>query len=287
MTGDWREHIDDVDPTVLLLGGLFTSPPMYAPTTRRLLRRGAAHVVIADVWLPDWLICLYRGPGAIVARSARALIRANQVAEASDRSLGAPLLVIGHSAGGLTARLLTSEAPFAGRRLGAARRIGAIVTLGTPHAVDERKKLGRLLAGAATSFADTAVPGTAYSPTTSYLSVRSRFVLGHASGNARERAAHQLYRGILPFPRVTVMAGDGLVPLRAAGLEGSEILTLDRIVHGQFGGSPWYGSDEAVDVWWPRAVALWREALRARVALETDAIDVDTAAIELGDARGA
>ncbi|HYX11291.1 MAG TPA: hypothetical protein VE817_04900 [Candidatus Acidoferrum sp.] len=274
MTQDWPDHIDEVAPTVLMLGGLFTSPPMYVPTSRRLLRRGAAHVVVADVWLPDWLLCLYRGPGAVVGRSARALLRAAELAASSDHSRGAPLLVIGHSAGGLTARLLTSEAPFAGRRLGGARRIGAIVTLGTPHSVDERKALGRLLAGAATVFADTAVPGPAFSPTTSYLSVRSRFVLGHLAGNARERAAHHLYRGILPNPRVSVMAGDGLVPLRAAGLEGSEILTLDGIVHGQLGGSPWYGSDEAVDVWWPRAVELWREALRARVELETDAIDV-------------
>jgi len=274
VTQDWPDHLDEIAPTVLVLGGLFTSPPMYVPMSRRLLRRGAAHVVVADAWLPDWLLCLYRGPGAIVARSGRALLRAAQVAEQSARSRGAPLLVVGHSAGGLTARLLTSEAPFAGRRLSGARRIGAIVTLGTPHAVDQRKKLGRLLAGAATVFADTAVPGPAFSPTTSYLSVRSRFVLGHLGGNVRERAAHQLYRGILPNPRVTVMAGDGLVPLRAAGLEGSEILTLDGIVHGQFGGSPWYGSDEAVDVWWPRALELWREALRARIELETDAIDV-------------
>jgi hypothetical protein len=263
--GDWRDAPDAVAPTVLLLGGLFTSPPMYRAMRRRLLERGAAEVVVANIWLPDWLIAMRRGMGAILTRSGRALLRAAAVSAASPDSRGAPLLVVGHSAGGLTARLLTSQEPFMGRKLAAARRIGAVVTLGSPHQVAHRRSIGRLLAARVTGFADQAVPGSLFLPTTGYLAVSSRFVVGQPGGNVRERAASMLYRGMLPRSRVEVIHGDGLVPVRAAGLADAEALVLDGIVHGQLGGSPWYGSPEAIDVWWPRAVEVWRAALKARI----------------------
>jgi hypothetical protein len=263
--GDWRDAPDRVAPTVLLLGGLFTSPPLYVPMRRRLLDRGAAAVVVAPVWLPDWLIALGRDVGAILTRSGKALLEASEVAASSPETRGAPLLVVGHSAGGLSARILTSDVPFLGRRLGAAGRIGAIVTLGTPHRVAYGRSLGRMIAARAAEFADQAVPGPRFAPSVGYMTVSSRFVVGRRNGNVRERAALMLYRGIMrPTPGVPI-EGDGLVPVDAAFLPGAESLVLDRIVHGQFGGSPWYGSSEAIDVWWPAAVDLWRAALRARV----------------------
>jgi hypothetical protein len=266
MPADWRDVPDEVAPTVLLLGGLFTSPPMYSSMRDRLLSLGADAVVVAGIWLPDWLIAIRRGMGPILSRSGRALVMAAEAAAASPSSRGAPLLVIGHSAGGMTARLLTSPEPFIGRRLAAAGRIGAIVTLGTPHQVAEHKQIGRLLAARATTFADSVVPGPAFAPTTAYLAVTSRFVRARPDGNIRERAALLLYRGILPLAGAQPIEGDGLVPTRSAGLPGIETLVLDGIVHGQFGGSPWYGSSEALEVWWPRAVDVWRDALRARIA---------------------
>ncbi len=179
--------------------------------------------------------------------------------------------MVGHSAGGLTARLLTSPEPFAGRRLGVAQRIGAIVTLGTPHNVKPTGIFGRRLAAAATDFADRVVPGPAFAPTTGYLAVASRAVIGHAGRDRRARLAYGLYRS---FDADLVLddehdeggvLGDGLVPVRSAGLTGVEAIVLDGIVHGQTRPGPWYGSDEALDVWWPRAVEVWRAALRARV----------------------
>lgn len=263
--GSWRDAPETVAPTVLLLGGLFTSPLMYRAMRRRLQERGAAAVVVANVWLPDWLIAMRRGMGAILTRASRAFLQAVAVSAESPESRGAPLLVVGHSAGGLTARLLMSPEPFLGRRLGGARYVGAVVTLGTPHLVAERRSIGRLLAAHVTSFADRVVPGSHFAPATGYLAVSSRFVVGRPGGNVRERAASMLYRGMLPLPRAETIDGDGLVPVRAAGLADAEALVLDGIVHGQFGGSPWYGSPEAIDVWWPRAVEVWRAALKARI----------------------
>ena len=263
---DWRDDPEAVAPTVLVLGGFLTSPPFYMRMRWRLLDRGAAEVVVAPVWLPDWLLAASRGLGPVVTRSGRALLEAGTLARASGASRGAPLLVVGHSAGGMSARLLTSPEPFEGRRFGAAGRIGAIVTLGTPHHVEPSASIGRRLGEVATAFAERVVPGAAFAPTTGYLAVTSRFVVGRADGTPRERAADRLYRGILPDPGSGAIEGDGLVPCRSALLDGAEHIVLDGIVHGQLGGAPWYGSAEAIDVWWPRALAVWHAALRARVA---------------------
>ena len=272
MSGRWRDAPDECDPTVLILGGFLTSPPLYFPMRRRLLERGAAGVVIAPVWLPDWLVAVGRGMGPILTRSGRALFHAGEVAEGSARSGGAPLLVVGHSAGGLTARLLTSPELFAGRRLAAAPRMGAIVTLGTPHRVAPAGLAGRRLADAATDFADRVVPGPAFAPTTGYLAVASRSVIGRADGDAGERVAYGLYRSIDADAGADVLAcdgveGDGLVPVASARLSGVETILLDGIAHGQARRGPWYGSDEALDAWWPRAVEVWHAALRVRLGV--------------------
>ena len=89
MAPTWRDDPDEVAPTVLLLGGFLTSPPLYARMGGQLLDRGAVGVVVAPIWLPDWLLVPARGYGAIVARSGRALLRA-AAAAGSSASRGAP-----------------------------------------------------------------------------------------------------------------------------------------------------------------------------------------------------
>jgi hypothetical protein len=251
-------------PVVLLLGGFLTSPPSYRPFARRLLAHGAAAVVTADVWLPDWLIATRRGIGPIVGRSARALLAAS--ARSADTSLRAPVLVVGHSAGGLNARLLTSPVPFRGRRLNGAGRIGAIVTLGTPHHVRDEGRLGARVGAEAVTFANAVVPGPAFAPTTGYLAVGSGAVAGRRDGVPRERRTWAVYQALNADPSADELRGDGLVPLSSSLLEGAPSMTLEGAVHGQWPGD-WYGSEGYLRLWWPRAVATWEAALTARVAL--------------------
>lgn len=268
MAAAWRDAPDEVEPTVLFLGGFVTSPPIYLRMRRRLLERGAAGVVVAPVWLPDWLLVTVRGMGPILTRSGRALLRASAMADDSPRSGGAPLLVVGHSAGGITARLLSSPEPFAGRRLGAAARIGAIVTLGTPHLASEAGWAGRRLGEQALDFVNRVVPGPFFAPTTGYLTVASGARRGRADGDPNERVAFGLYRSILadvPPSADGDIHGDGLVPLDAAGLPGVESIVVDSVAHGPTRRGPWYGSDEGLDAWWPRALEIWHAALRARL----------------------
>lgn len=249
-------------PVVLLLGGFLTSPPLYAPLVHRLRARGAAGVVVANVWTPDWLLAAGRGVGPILTRSGRGLLEASALSAAVGH--GAPVLAVGHSAGGMTARLLTSPEPFAGRRLNASGRIGAIVTLGTPHVTSTSGELGRPLAARATAFANREVAGPAFEPATGYLAVTSRLIVGRPRGTLEERGAWWVYQGLVADRDAVEIEGDGLVPVRSALLPGAPSLILDDAAHGQFPGRDWYGSDRFLDRWWPLAVASWEAALQAR-----------------------
>lgn len=277
----WRDAVGSVEPVVLVVGGFLTSPPLYSHMRQRLLRRGVAGVHVAPIWTPDWLLSAARGHGAVATRTGRALLRASELSAASLRSLGAPVLVVGHSAGGVIARVLTSPEPFEGRPMNAAGRIGAIVTLGSPHRMTA-ERMGRR-AGQASAFAERVVPGAFFAPTTGYLSVMSRHVVGDPAGDGRQQTAHRLYRRV---HRVeddpaggpgSPIEGDGLVPISAARLPGAHEIVLPDAIHGQLAGEPWYGVDEMLDRWWPAAVDVWRDALRTRLAM------TETAACEVGE----
>jgi hypothetical protein len=263
----WRDAVAEgrlPAPVVLVLGGFITSPPVYRAFARRLLDRGAGDVIVAPVWLPDWLLAARRGLGPIVTRSGRALLAASARSEAV--ALGAPVLLVGHSAGGVSARLLTSPVPFDGRRLGGAVRIGAVITLGTPHVVSEEHGVGRQAAAAAAFFVNREVPGPAFAPTTGYLAVASRRQVGRRDGTVGELRTWRLYQGLVGDPEAAEIEGDGLVPVRCALLPGAASIVLDDAHHGQWPGRDWYGSDRFLDRWWPAALDAWRAALRARVA---------------------
>jgi hypothetical protein len=262
--GSWRDDPMGVAPVVLVIGGFLSSPPMYAGFRERLLERGAAEVLVAPIWLPDWLLAAYRhGAGRLVTRAGRALLEAGRRSAASPASRGAPVLVIGHSAGGGLARLLTSPEPFEGRRLGAAGRIGALVTLGTPNHVHAAGDIGGRLSTVATTFLDRVAPGPAFAPTTGYLTVGSRADVARRHGTRGERRQHRFYAGLIGPGAPDEIPGDGVVPLECALLRDAPAIVFDDLYHGP--GGIWYGSQRGLDGWWPVALETWRTALVARL----------------------
>lgn len=269
----------DLDPVVLVAGGLLTAPGWYRPMASGLRARGAADVVIARVFPPDWVLATVRGLGPITTRVGRALLEAGERSVASPTSRGAPVLLVGHSAGGLVGRLLTSPDPFEGRRLAASGRIGALVTLGTPHLVGDDARWGSRVAEAGARFANRHVPGPFFAPTTGYLAVGSRYVVGHRAGeDGRARFVRRLYEDVHPAPDQPIVAGDGLIPLEAALLPGARSVVLEDAVHGPGARDPWYGQDAQLDAWWPVALEVWRDALRARRALRSSLLAAAEAA---------
>jgi len=261
----WRDRVDSVEPIVLVLGGFLASPPLYRRMRDLLLERGAADVLVAGIWTPDWLLSTVRGQGPIATRAGRWLLRASAASAESPLSRGAPVLVVGHSAGGVVARVLTSPDPFEGRRLDGTSRIGAIVTLGSPHLVDGSGMSARR-SGELSRFLAEHAPGAFRAPGVGYLTVGSTAVVGRPDGDGRERAAYRGYRGLVEVPDGEPIPGDGLIPLASALLPGAPQLVFDDAFHWMPGDGSWYGDAVHLDAWWPLAVATWRDALRARMA---------------------
>lgn len=257
MTGAGRP----LDPTVLVIGGFLSSPPVYGPFRERLLARGARHVEVAQIWTPDWILSVRRGGGAIATRAARALLKA------VDEADGVPLLVVGHSTGGVAARVLTATEPYEGRRFAGARRVGALVTLGSPHTNAMESDTTRWKGNGTATFANLHVPGAYWAPRVGYLSVASRWLAGHAEGveqTGPERTARRFYEQVLPPPHPDVIEGDGVIPVPAALLSGARHLVLDDVAHAPGARHRWYGSEDVIDAWWPTAIETWQDALVAR-----------------------
>ena len=268
----WRYvEPDALAPVVLVVGGFLTMPGWYGGLAAGLRERGAAAVLVAPVYPQDWILAAARGLGPITTRVGRALLEAGARSAESPTSRGAPVLYVGHSAGGLIGRLLTSPIPFEGRTLHAAGRIGALVTLGTPNAAGPTShdggRWGRRVGEAGARFAERNVPGATFAPTTAYVSVASRLLVGRlGTVNGRERFVRHLYEDVYPQPDLDTVAGDGLIPVAAALLPGSRQVVLPDAVHGPSSSAAWYGAGANLDAWWPVALDAWREALRARLA---------------------
>ena len=269
-SASWRDaDPDDLAPVILVAPGFLTMPGWYDDLAASLRDRGAADVVVAPVYVPDWVLAAVRGLGPITTRVARALLAAGERSVASTASRGAPVLLVGHSAGGLIGRLLTSPDPFEGRTFNAAVRIGALVTLGAPNAAPpvgrNRARWARRVGEAGARFAERHVPGAAFAPTTGYVSVASELVVGRRATTAgRDGFVRRIYEDVYPQPHLEAVAGDGLIPVAAALLPGSRTVVLADALHGPARRATWYGSAASLDAWWPVALEAWRDALRAR-----------------------
>jgi hypothetical protein len=241
-------------PNVLIVGGFATIPPNYWPFRRRLLARGAARVDIAPLWTPDWVLAAMLGLGSVMLRTGR------QIGRTWRDGGRRPIILVGHSAGGIAARLAMADKPFNGRIAGVAEAVGCLVTLGTPHGLYGLDNPYRHAGHAATEFLDQATPGAYFAPRTSYLTVGGRTPGAEFPGLAGDLT--NAFFGVVVGPE-TQAPGDGIVPFSAVHLDGATQLTFEDVRHGMVG-APWYGDDMMLDRWWPVAVELWHKALKAR-----------------------
>jgi len=73
---------------------------------------------------------------------------------------------------------------------------------------------------------------------------------GDRAGSRSQRWAYDRYQEICGQGNAW---GDGLIPIQAALLKGSDQVILDGISHYSVFGNPWYGSSAAIPKWWGRA----------------------------------
>ncbi|KAL1528890.1 hypothetical protein AB1Y20_010213 [Prymnesium parvum] len=162
---------------------------------------------------------------------------------------GRQVQLVAHSIGGWICRAWLGQLSAEARS-----RVGALVTLGTPHApppggiFQQLDQTRGLLA-----YVEGRYPG-AYHEELRYLSVGSRAVRGRLWGDGLQGLL--AYASYLPLCGEAAVDGDGITPLRNALLEGAEHREVDAF-HISFVpflgtrllGTKWYGSPEVVDEW--------------------------------------
>jgi pimeloyl-ACP methyl ester carboxylesterase len=222
-----------VEP-VVIVGGATQWPRNYRGLARVLGEMSGAEVHVAPVTPLDWVAGYFRGFGQLVFEVAGAVDRALLGAEAKK------VVLVGHSAGGLACRVfIGGDPPYGGRRYSGHRRVSRLITLGTPHVAPPQGRLAEPI-----SRVNELFPGALHKDSgLRYLSVAGSAADGSSSGRFRRR-----YEGFVADGRT---AGDGVVPVEAALLPGSETLVVNALYHNRRLGR-WYGSDaEAVGRWWP------------------------------------
>lgn len=218
---------------IVIVGGATWWPSGYRAFADTLRGISGSEVYVAPITPADWALGYLRGFGQLVFEVASTVDKALLQSESKEA------ILVGHSAGGLACRVyIGGDPPYGGRRYSGHRRVEALITLGTPHTVKAAKRLAPI-----TRINDL-FPGALHVEAgLRYLSVAGDAVDGTSSEKVRKRYERFVEDGMV--------GGDGVVPVEAALLPGSESLVLDGVHHNRRMGR-WYGSDrETVARWWP------------------------------------
>lgn len=217
---------------IVVVGGATWWPRSYTDFAGILQEISGSEVRIARITPLDWVLGAVRGYGQLVFEVASAVDR---VLLGSDSKKA---ILIGHSAGGLACRVyLGGDPPYGGRRYSGHRRVSRLITLGAPHLTEKKSPVPITLV-------NDLFPGALHKDSgLRYLSVTGAAVDGASSAKVRRR-----YERLVEDGRVS---GDGVVPVSAALLPGSDTEVLDGVHHNRRMGR-WYGADrETVERWWP------------------------------------
>lgn len=224
---------------VVIIGGYNSAWPFYLKMARALEALSGLQAI--GVPLMPW----HWWDATKTNQAGELLQKLEQTVLWARRRLRADRFVfVGHSAGGLLARLYLQETPVCGRVYAGHEHVSHLITLGSPHCVDKGVQSGWYL----TDLANELAPGMPYADHLQYTAVVGRYLLGREAGHRRERRAFEAYRFLAGQGDVW---GDGIVPISAAGLDGADPLVLEGVAHSRKYGRNWYGSSkEIVRRWW-------------------------------------
>ncbi len=226
----------------MIIGGMMSWPHHYERMRQTLAElNGVSETEIPIVPLhpTDWGK-LFRLEGW-----NRTLAKVEQSLDEHTARTGKPVLLIGHSLGGVIGKLLTDYIEINSQRYSAAEAIAAVVGLGSPfrsRRVDRTLKFSEL-----TSHSEPSGLGIRC------LGVAGNAIHGKLKGSFSERWAYQAYKWHIGRGDCQ---GDQLIPEPAVLIDGVEPLQLEGVYHERFVHVNWYGSPEAVHKWWPRVVEL-------------------------------
>jgi len=226
---------------IVIIGGFLSSTRVYRGMQKVLSAHTNQPVSIADIPGYEWLLAVNSlGWARLLTGLDRAVQRATQ------SEPGVKITLVGHSAGGVLARLYLSPDPFLGRSYQGLERVNHLITLGSPHYSQGSWRRG----GRLSRYIEKHYPGAYFQPEVRYTSFAGKFLRGDRAGSRSQRWAYDRYQEICGQGNAW---GDGLIPIQAALLKGSDQVILDGISHYSVFGNPWYGSSAAIPKWWGRA----------------------------------
>jgi pimeloyl-ACP methyl ester carboxylesterase len=223
---------------VVILGGFLSSDRFYTGLRERLVQLSSESVRVVPLRRYEWVAAATPPSWVYLLDKLDQTVR-----RAAAVSVTGQVTLVGHSAGGVLARLYLSPESFFGRVYGGLERVKQVITLGSPHHNARRWIHGGMMS----RWMDGHVPGAYFAPKVQYATVAGKLVRGDRRGSPRERQVYHFYRQIAGDGNAW---GDGLVPLSSQLLDGAQQIVLDGVSHFTGFGGPWYGSPEVIPRWW-------------------------------------
>jgi pimeloyl-ACP methyl ester carboxylesterase len=227
----------DENIPIVILGGFLSPMNIYSEMSRIIQECTHRNVLIVDVQPYDWFPVFFPVGWRLILDKLDRTVR-KAVSMCPQRKA----ILVGHSQGGVLARLYLSDLHFYRKKYSGFQHITRLVTLGSPH----HNQGGMDRGGPMARWIDERLPGTYYAPQVSYLSVAGQFIQGNPNGSSQEQKASRIYQQICGDP---LAWGDAITPCPSALLKGSEKLVLDGVSHYSIFGESWYGSANVVQKW--------------------------------------
>jgi pimeloyl-ACP methyl ester carboxylesterase len=210
----------------------------YNGLSRALSALSGQKVWVVNTRVFDWLPSISRVGWFLVLNKLDITVR-----KAFTDSWASKATLVGHSQGGVLARLYLRPEPFLGKRFHGLDQIDHLITLGSPHLNQGGLQRG----GHMSRWIERHVPGSAFSSRVRYTSVAGKYIRGNSTGSLYERFAYGIYKEICAEGEAW---GDGIIPISSALLPDSQHIILNGVSHYSLLGEPWYGSEEVLPLWW-------------------------------------
>lgn len=225
---------------IIIVGGYNSLWPAYLGLARHLEDLSGLQAVGVPIMPWHWWSARQSEDATIILQKLRETVMWAQRRFRAER-----FILVGHSAGGVLARLYLCDEPVWGQVYAGVDHVRALITLGSPHCDDRGTETGWFV----TDQANRLAPHTPHDSIL-YRTVAGRFVHGRQDGNYRERRAFRFYEF---FGGRGDIWGDSMVPIDSAGLDGADKGVLPGVAHSRKHGRAWYGgSRDIIRRWWPQ-----------------------------------
>jgi pimeloyl-ACP methyl ester carboxylesterase len=223
---------------IVILGGFLSNAAIYRGMGRTVHQISGRPVWLVETQAIEWLATTSQAGWSLI------LNRLSRTVEQAFRSSNqCRVTVIGHSMGGVLARLYLSPQPFRSRNYNGLERVDRLITLGSPH----YNRGGWRRGGSLSRWIEERYPGAYFAPEVEYISAAGRWMCGTQLG---PHLAAWVYREYQAIGGDGTARGDGLIPMESALLNGSHQIILPGVCHFGFFDQPWYGSPEVIPRWW-------------------------------------